>query len=195
MNPKFFQVSQIIVFLILVLTPAFSEENKEPGKVRLGYAIDLLPTAVSAVDGKAGYSVQAWAGYDHVKVRVVAAHLYQPDSVIDSSFENYELNVAAFLIDWFPLGDLSGFWFGTGSEFWNSRIEHKGTGSETSWVDNIITAGIGYVWEITDNLYIDPFAAVHFRMNDGNVNADGEEFGRKRVSASASIKIGYQFNL
>lgn len=183
------------IFTALAVNTAFSAENNEQGGSKIGYAIDLLPAIISSAEGEAGYSFQTWGGYDHIKVRLVAAHFYMPGSQVDSAFENYEVNVTAFLIDWFPQGDLSGFWFGAGTELWNSRVKHKATGDETAWTDNILTAGIGYVWEITDNLYIDPFAAVHYRMNDGEVEAGNEDFARRRVSASASIKIGYQFSL
>ena len=183
------------IFSAVLISPAFSAESNTEGGVKIGYAIDLLPAVLSATEGEAGYAFQTWGGADHIKVRLVAAHFYMPGSWYDSAFENYEVNVTALLIDWFPYGDLSGFWFGTGTELWNSRIEHKTSGDDATWTDNIITAGIGYVWSITDNLYIDPFAALHYRMSGGEVTAGGEEFKRKRISASASVKIGYQFSL
>ncbi len=183
-----------VLLSVLLANPLFSEENAGK-RAAIGYAVDLLPTVLSATEGKPGYSFQVWSGYDHIKMRLVAAHIYMPGSQYDNNFENYEVNVTAFILDWFPYGSLEGFWFGTGTEFWNSRVEHKASGAETAWTDNILTAGIGYVWKFTDNVYIDPFAAVHYRMNDGKVRAGGEEFARKRVSASASVKIGYQFSI
>lgn len=195
MNLKIFRITMLTVIVTLLSHPVFSAENEIQAEPAIGFAVDLLPTVLSAVDGKAGFSVQSWAGYDHFRIRLVAAHLYQPDSMIDSSFQNYELNVTAFIIDWFPQGNLSGFWFGTGSELWNSRIRHKSAGSEVSWTESIITAGIGYAWQINDNLYIDPFAAVHYRMNDGKVYCGGDEFKRSRISASASVKIGCRINM
>ena len=195
MNLKSVTIIFSAVFTVLAVTSAFSAEGDEQVKPKIGYAVDLLPTALSATEGKAGYSFQTWGGYDHIKIRLVAAHFYMPQSQVDSSFENYEVNVTAFLIDWFPYGDLSGFWFGAGTELWNSRIEHKDSGSKSAWTDNILTAGIGYVWKITDNIYVDPFAAVHYRMSDGKIETGCAEFERMRVSASASVKIGYQFSL
>jgi hypothetical protein len=160
-----------------------------------GYAVDLFPTVLSSIDKEPGYSFQAWAGFNNIKMRIVAAHLYQPDRLIDDGFKNYEMNVTAFIIDYFFRNDLTGFWIGTGAELWNCSIENKSSGTTAAWTDNILTAGAGYVWKITDNIYLDPFAAVHYRMNDSKVITGGEEFKRQRVSASASIKIGYMFNL
>jgi len=187
----------LIIALILLANPLFSQdtEKKNGNNASAGYAIDLLPTILSAAQGEAGYSFQAWAGVDRARVRVVAAHLYQPDSMIDDSFENYEMNVTAFIIDYFFSDSFSGFWIGTGTELWNCSIKNKASGETSQWTDNIITAGAGYVWKITECVYLDPFAAVHYRMNDSKVETGGEEFRRQRVSASASVKIGYMFNI
>lgn len=184
-----------ILIITLPLFRAFPEDMNRKKDAAIGYSIDLLPTVLSAFEKKPGYSLQVWAGYDHMKIRFVSAHLYQPQGMIDDSFEDYQLNVAAFLIDWFPSGNLSGFWFGTGTELWNCGIRHGASGTNTFWTDNIITAGIGYVWQINDMLYIDPFAAVHYRMNDEKVSCGGMEFKRSRLSASASVKIGFRLNL
>lgn len=191
------KLSVLILGLILLASP-LSAQNSDKGNsinASAGVAVDLLPTVLSATSGEAGYSFQAWAGFENVKMRVVAAHLYQPDSMIDGSFENYEMNVAAFIIDYFFKENFRGFWIGTGAELWNCSIEHKASGEAAMWTDNILTLGAGYVWKITDSVYLDPFAAVHYRMNDSKVMAGGEEFTRQRVSASASVKIGYMFSI
>ncbi len=190
-----------LLFLSIIIAiaafPLYAQNNNlENGDIKAaGYAVDLFPTVLSAVDKEPGYSFQAWAGFNNIKMRIVAAHLYQPDRVIDKAFTNYEMNVTAFIIDYFFKDDLTGFWIGTGAELWNCSIENNSSGITAEWTDNILTAGSGYVWKLTDSVYLDPFAAVHYRMNDGKVIAGGEEFRRQRVSASASIKIGYMFNL
>jgi len=194
MNTKLLFMTFILTLAVLPLSA--QNINTESRDIKAaGYAVDLFPTALSAVDKEPGYSFQAWAGFDHIKMRIVAAHLYQPDRLIDDAFQNYEMNVTAFIIDYFFNQNLTGLWIGTGAELWNCSIENKSSGATAEWTDNILTAGAGYVWKITDSVYLDPFAAVHYRMNDGKVTAGGEEFKRERISASASIKIGYMFNL
>jgi len=194
MNTRLLFISMILTIAVFPLSA--QNNNLEDKDIKAaGYAVDLFPTVFSAVDKEPGYSFQAWAGLDHIKMRIVAAHLYQPDRLIDDDFKNYEINVTAFIIDYFFKDDLTGFWIGTGAELWNCSIENRSSGTTAAWTDNILTAGAGYVWKLTDNVYLDPFAAVHYRMNDGKVIIDGEEFKRQRVSASASIKIGYMFNL
>jgi len=194
MNTKLLFMTFILTLAVLPLSA--QNINTESRDIKAaGYAVDLFPTALSAVDKEPGYSFQAWAGFDHIKMRIVAAHLYQPDRLIDDAFQNYEMNVTAFIIDYFFNENLTGLWIGTGAELWNCSIENKSSGATAEWTDNILTAGAGYVWKITDSVYLDPFAAVHYRMNDGKVTAGGEEFKRQRISASASIKIGYMFNL
>lgn len=194
MKTKLFFISMIITAALLPISAQGINTATRDIKAA-GYAVDLFPTVLSSIDKKPGYSFQAWAGFDQIKMRIVAAHLYQPDRLIDDSFKNYEMNVTAFIIDYFFKNDFTGFWIGTGAELWNCSIENKSSGTTAEWTDNILTAGAGYVWKITDSVYLDPFAAVHYRMNDGKVITGGEEFKRQRVSASASIKIGYMFNL
>jgi hypothetical protein len=194
MKTKLFFISMIITAAILPISA--QGINTETRDIKAaGYAVDLFPTVLSSIDKEPGYSFQAWAGFDQIKMRIVAAHLYQPDRLIDDAFTNYEMNVTAFIIDYFFREDLTGFWIGTGAELWNCSIENKSSGTTAEWTDNILTAGAGYVWKITDSVYLDPFAAIHYRMNDGKVTTGGEEFKRQRISASASIKIGYMFNL
>lgn len=194
MKTKLFFLTMIITIATLPISAqSINTENRDFKAA--GYAVDLFPTVLSSIDKEPGYSFQAWAGFNNIKMRIVAAHLYQPDRLIDDGFKNYEMNVTAFIIDYFFRNDLTGFWIGTGAELWNCSIENKSSGTTAAWTDNILTAGAGYVWKITDNIYLDPFAAVHYRMNDSKVITGGEEFKRQRVSASASIKIGYMFNL
>ena len=194
MKTKLFFISIIITAAIIPISA--QGINTETRDIKAaGYAVDLFPTVLSSIDKEPGYSFQAWAGFDQIKIRIVAAHLYQPDRLIDDDFKNYEMNVTAFIIDYFFRNDLTGFWIGTGAELWNCSIENKSSGKTAEWTDNILTAGAGYVWKITENVYLDPFAAVHYRMNDGKVTTGGEEFKRQRISASASIKIGYMLNL
>lgn len=190
-------LSVLTLSFLFLVSPVFAQNTdyKNSTDAAAGFAVDLLPTVLSATQGEAGYSFQAWTGFENVKMRVVAAHLYQPDSVINDSFENYEMNVAAFIMDYFFADNFNGFWIGTGAELWNCSIEHKATGETVQWTDNILTLGAGYVWKITENVYLDPFAALHYRMNDTKVMAGGEEFTRQRVSASASVKIGYMFSI
>jgi len=187
-----------LTILTLYIAQPLSAQDKVSSSTNFsaaGYAIDLFPTILSATQGEAGYSFQVWAGINKVKLRLVAAHLYQPDSLINDSFKNYEMNVTAFIMDYFFSDNFSGLWIGTGAELWNCGIENKTSGAAVQWTDNIITFGAGYVWKLTESVYIDPFAAVHYRMNNSKVQAGGEEFKRQRVSASASVKIGYMFNI
>lgn len=192
---KFRIVPYMVVSFVILLHVSAYAANDKSGNNPAGFAIDLLPTVISGIQGKSGYSFQVWAGIEKVKIRLVSAHLYQPDSLIDDSFKNYEMNVTAMIFDYFFSENFTGFWIGAGAESWNSTILHKASDTSANWTDNILTAGAGYVWKITENVYLDPFAAVHYRMNDNKVSAGNENFNRKRVSGSASVKIGCMFSL
>ncbi len=186
----------VLILTCFILTPGYTQTASDrSGACASGFALDLLPTVLSGSQGKSGYSFQVWGGVEKVKIRLVAAHLYQPESLYDKSFRNYEMNVTAVIFDYFFSKNFTGFWIGTGTEAWNCSVQHEASGSSFSWTDNILTAGAGYVWKLTESVYLDPFAAVHYRMNNNKVSAGGESFTRKRISGSASVKIGYMFNL
>ncbi|HEY6880393.1 MAG TPA: hypothetical protein VI299_20355, partial [Polyangiales bacterium] len=68
----------------LVLFPVHAHAEPLPASGRpmaLGIQLDLLPTVLSAVDGKAGYAPQVWLGVGHVRIRLISAHLQLPDAI------------------------------------------------------------------------------------------------------------------
>ena len=124
-----------------------------------------------------------------------SAHLYMPENLITEGFSDYEINAAAFVIDYVSGSDFSGFWIGPGIELWNSSVKHKNSGITGQWTDTIITIGCGYIWKFYDNFYLDPWAGVHIRTNNNKIVIAGDEFKREKISFNASLKAGYQINL
>ena len=118
-----------------------------------------------------------------------------PEKLITNGFSDYEINAAAFVIDYTFGRNFSGFWIGPGIELWNSSVKHKDSGLTGQWTDTIITVGCGYIWKFYDNFYLDPWAGIHLRTNSNKIEIAGDEFKRGKFSVNASIKIGYQINL
>jgi hypothetical protein len=57
----------------------FADELHESSTpLALGFNIDLLPTALSAANGRLGYAPQVWIGIGHARIRFVGAHLEPP---------------------------------------------------------------------------------------------------------------------
>ncbi len=165
-------------------------------EVVIGYEADLFPYAASAAAGKGGFAFQTYAGIDHIKIRAVAAHIYLPDSLIGASgFTDYELSVAALIIDYVFRDNFEGFWIGTGVELWQNSITHEQGGGSIEWMNTVMTLGGGYIWKIYNNVYINPWAAVHYVMNAKDIEANGDRYHQRAFQASASIKIGFFFDL
>lgn len=181
-----------LLFLVAGLS-GFAETGQNNRAI--GFQADLFPTAVSIAENKPGYALQAWTGSDKTRIRLIAAHLYMPESLITDGFTGYEINAAAFVIDYVSGSDFSGFWIGPGIELWNSSVKHKSSGQSAHWTDTILTIGCGYIWKFYGNFYIDPWAGIHIRTNNNKITVAGDEFKREKVSFNASLKIGYQINL
>jgi hypothetical protein len=58
---------------------AFADDPRER-PMAVGFNIDLLPTALSAANGKLGYAPQVWLGIGQARLRIVGAHLEPPDA-------------------------------------------------------------------------------------------------------------------
>ena len=198
-----FIVSCCTFLVVSVLPmPAFSEEQGiRPGRDHdrrfgLGYNLDLFPTVISASAGHFGIAAQAWAGIDHVKVRIVGARMAFPDSTIgNSAFSGYELSVAAVIMDYVFGEGFSGFWIGTGIEQWQNSITHDQSGAETRWSNVVMTFGGGYIWKVFGNLFVEPWAGIHYITNPHTVETGADRFEQKEFQASASVKIGYFFDI
>lgn len=169
---------------------------EEPTRTAAGFTFDFLPTAVSAAAGHFGYSYQTWAGIDHLRMRLVGAQIYMPDRFIGSKrFDSHSLTVAAGIIDYVFGEHFDGAWIGTGVELWQNRIRCKSSGSTSEWVNQVLTAGGGYIFRVKGNFYVEPWGAVHVIMNQRPVRDGSASYTPQRVSAEVSLKAGYFFDI
>lgn len=158
----------------------------------VGFQLDLFPTVVSAINGKAGFAPQVWLGLDHVRVRFVGAHMEPPDALAfaDEGFENPTTTALAFILD-YTFGDhFDGFWVCAGFEAWQQTIEHEAGPERAVWSSVIATTGGGYIWRFYRNFYIDPWAGVHWTMNPQQIELGPYQYDPPPVVANASVKVG-----
>ena len=186
----------ILSFFVLMISASGSLRAEEQRNTALGFTFDFLPTAVSAASGHFGYSYQTWVGIDHVRVRLVGAQIYMPDAFTGSkSFDSHSLTVAAGIIDYVFGDNFDGAWIGTGVEIWQNRIRCKSSGAQSGWVNQVLTAGGGYIFRVKGNFYVEPWAAAHYIMNQRAVRDGSASYTPQRISAEVSLKAGYFFDM
>ena len=166
-------------------------------KLALGFTLDLLPTVLSATAGEFGMSGQIWVGIDHLRLRLVGAKISQPDWLAaKNGFRNRDTAVEALIFDYVFGDHFDKWWIGTGFELWQNSIEHKNAdGLRAYWTNLVWTLGVGYIWRVVGNFYIEPWAAVHVVMNDPDVRLAEKTYNPFPVMGEVSLKIGWFLNL
>jgi hypothetical protein len=92
-----------------------------------GFNLDLLPTVLSAANGKLGYAPQVWLGIDRVRVRFVGSHLEPPDAFAPKGFRHPTTTAFASILDYTFGPRFDRFWIGAGFEVWQSRFSVEST--------------------------------------------------------------------
>lgn len=195
----------ILISLICITftTAAYAVDEKPTAvntetspRVALGFNLDLFPTIVSATQEKFGMSFQTWVGINHMRIRFVGAHLYLPEALAGNKYFNqFRTSVGALIVDYCFGKNFDGVWIGSGIEIWQNQITHRQSGLKSEWTNQVLTLGVGYTWRMYKNLYLDPWCAVHYIMNDATIKRNGHSFEQFPLQASVSVKIGYFFNI
>ena len=153
-----------------------------------GIELDALPWLTG------GYYLSGWYGKDHFKYRAVAARINVPDSFVDEGFKDQQITAYAFIVDYFPKRDMTGIWYGAGLEYWQSEVTNKDDNVSAEYENTILTAGLGYVWRLSESLYLNPWAALHIVVaGDEDITAGNNTYHQDAVTASGSIKLGWEF--
>ena len=180
------------VFLMIVLVCLFSikpilADDQTPKQWMVGTELDLAPYIFD------GYYISAVAGYGKWRVRFVRTNITTPSFIMQSGFEDNELNVNAYIIDYYFKKGFKGWWIGPGFETWDGEVKEKNSGVRRSYRTDIFTIGGGYTFRFSDYFYINPWAAVHIPIGgDKDVQFMNETF-KVRATPEVSIKIGVNF--
>jgi hypothetical protein len=198
MSPS--QVTITLAVLAALVWPT-SSLAQAPGErarpMALGVQLDLLPTALSAANGKAGYAPQVWLGIGHARIRLVSAHLEPPDAFAfaPKGFRHPTVTVLAAILDYTFGARFDGAWICSGVEVWQRSIQHRDVEGTARWSSTVFTAGGGYIWRFAGDFYLDPWAGVHFILDPHAVSLAGHRYRPGPVQAEASLKVGWFFSI
>lgn len=155
--------------------------------VRWGAELDALPFL------SGGYYGSVIAGYDQWQVRAVLTRTTLPDFATSDLIKSHRLDAMALIGDYFFDSTATGWWVGSGVEWWSNRLEPEsgGTRSFDQWV---LTLGGGYTWEFTSWLYVNPWAALHLPVSGTSpVQVGSVRHEPQAVVVSGSVKVGLRF--
>lgn len=127
----------------------------EPKRWMVGTEVDLVPFLLD------GYYGSVIAGYDHWRARYVVTNATTPDFVTRSGYSDNEIDVDAFIVDYYFDEGFRGWWLGPGYESWDGAVTQDSSGLRQSYRTDILTLGGGYTIRFSDHLYLNPWAAVH----------------------------------
>ena len=172
---------------LAVVTACAWARADDDRKWTVGTELDLVPYLND------GYYASIIAGYDHWRGRVVWTELTTPDFVTQSGFEDNDLSVRAYIVDYYFSPGFTGWWVGPGIEEWSGDVTEEDTGERKSYDTTILTLGGGYTIRFNKHVYFNPWAAVHIPIGgDREVEFAGDDFSIDPV-VEASIKLGFNF--
>lgn len=183
---KLLTIAAILLTCLLFISPVMADDQV-PKKWMVGTELDLVPYIFD------GYYISAVAGYGKWRVRFVRATLTTPGFATQSGFDDNELNVNAYIVDYYFKEGFSGWWVGPGFETWEGEVKEKSSGVKKTYRTDILTFGGGYTYFLNEHLYINPWAAVHIPVGgDTNLQFVSTSF-KIRATSETSIKVGVKF--
>jgi hypothetical protein len=189
--PKPVKTLLILIFAIslcLTITLAACAAGNEPGNtVSFGLEVDMLPYL------SGGHYISGVVGFDHFNVRLITTKTTIPDFVTPDGFDDWKLDVTAIILDYFPDENRVGLWLGGGLEYWDGKIRAKDTGAAGTFSQRILTFGCGYVYNISEHWYLNPWAAIHYNLSDDKVDIGSSKLNLPDIMYEASVKLGYRF--
>jgi hypothetical protein len=184
----------ILVVFTVFTTSIIAQTDSIKTKQTVGVAIDLLPPIMSAATGHFGYSGQLWYGYKKFRVRGVIAGFHMPDKLMgNEDFTDLRTTATALIFDYFKDYNFHGWWIGGGFEMWNNTINSKTDNNDYSFKNYVATAGVGYIFKVYKNFYVEPWGALHYVLNNETVSVGDTEYKTKKFQGEVSLKIGWHF--
>ncbi len=181
--------------------PAVTADEPRPPPpaipMALGFNLDLLPTVLSAANGRFGAAPQVWLGLGHARVRFVGSHLEPPDAFAfaPSGFHHPTTTAFAAILDYTFGSRFDGAWIGSGFEVWEQTITHDGVSGTASWTSTVFTLGAGYIWRFAGDFFVDPWVGGHVVLNPQTVSLGAFSFQPFPLVGEASVKVGWFVNL
>lgn len=181
----------LFMFVTIINTSAQTENHEDCKKMfHIGGELDLFPYITG------GYYGSVFGSYDHIKLRLVYSQANVPKFILPEGFDKNKIKVYALLFDYF-LNDeaaTNSWWLGAGFELWKNKARNENDKTEGSFENYIFTAGGGYVYYITENIYLNPWAAFHLRIaGDKETGIGNAVYKSPLILPEVSLKIGFVF--
>ena len=172
-------VCSLLIVCLFLISPVMADEQVSK-KWMVGTELDLVPYLFD------GYYISAVAGYGNWRTRYVLTKITTPGFATQSGFEDNEINVNAYIVDYYFKEGFKGWWVGPGYETWKGEVKEKESGFKKHYRTDILTLGGGYTFRFNDYFYVNPWAAVHIPIGgDRNVQFVNKTF-KLRATAEAS---------
>ena len=161
--------------------------DQEPKKWMVGTEFDLLPYIFD------GYYFSGVVGYDNWRFRYVRTNITTPDFATESGFRDNEMDVNAYILDYYFRDGFEGWWVGPGYETWEGEVVEESSGIKKSYRTDILTLGGGYTFRVNDHFYVNPWFALHIPVGGvKEVQFVADRFDID-VQAELSVKIAFNF--
>lgn len=184
-------VCAAMMFGFLATVPQSRAETSEVDKnppFTIGTELDALPFATG------GYYFSLVGGYDHFRLRGVASLVNPPGFAYPSDrFTNLSLHAYAVIVDYFFKPEPQGFWVGVGLEKWLGTIDSANGSNSGSYHESVSTVGVGYVWVFYKNFYLNPWVAIHMKMDGDPPRVGTDVYALPSVQGEGSFKLGWYF--
>ena len=177
----------MLVLFLLFVCPALATNDDAPKKWMIGTELDLVPYIFD------GYYISAVAGYGKWRARFVRTNITVPEFATQSGFKDNELNVNAYILDYYFKDGFQGWWIGPGYEIWNGKVKEKKSRIRKKYRTDIVTFGGGYTIRFNDHLYVNPWAALHIPVGGDTKIRFPERTFRIKATPEASVKLGINF--
>lgn len=175
------------MFVCLLVTSPVVADEQVPKRWMIGTELDLVPYAFD------GYYLSAVAGYGKWRTRFVRTNITTPGFATQSGFEDNELNVNAYIVDYYFKDGFKGWWIGPGYETWDGKVKEKSSGIKKTYRTDILTLGGGYTFRFNDHFYLNPWAAVHIPIGGDKDIPFATDTFKVRTTPEVSIKMGINF--
>jgi len=182
-------ISLKILVVIILLSSSILAQNRN-SKYTFGSEVDLFPF----ISG--GYYGSVFTGYENMRIRFVYAKSDIPEFILPDGFDKNTMKVCALLADYFINSEnrINKWWVGIGFEQWQNAAHNKNDNKEGEFTTYIATAGFGYVFYLTDNVYLNPWSALHLRVaGEKEVIIGDSVYKNSLLLPELSLKIGVIF--
>lgn len=173
----------VIFVHLLFIFPLQAKDRSQ-----FGMELDALPWLTG------GHYISAWYSPAQIRYRAVAAKINVPDAFVEQGFKDKTITAYALIADYFPDRSRQGIWYGAGLEYWQSSLRNQSDNASAEYNNTIFTAGLGYVWHISDAVYLNPWAALHLVVaGDDDIRVGDRTYHQERLTPSGSVKLGWAF--